>query len=57
MDAHHKDNLRSLLEGLECENVDTLMESDNPLLFRVLGERIAKAAKFGAHLMPKPDWP
>jgi hypothetical protein len=46
-----------LLGGLEVENVEKLMEKDNPILFRVIGERIARAAKLGAHLVPNPDWP
>jgi hypothetical protein len=44
--------LRALLQALECQNIDALMEKE-PAFLRMLGTRIALAAKLGAHLMPK----
>ncbi len=41
--------LKALLEGLECEKIDTLLCADQEVL-RYLGVEIAKVARLGAHL-------
>ena len=46
-----KEQLRAVLEGLECEQIELLM-TQMPVVLRLVGERIALAAKLGAHLLP-----
>lgn len=43
------ERLRALLEGLECEEIDNLMQQ-SPETLKAVGVEIAKAAKLGAHL-------
>lgn len=54
----HTDNLRALLNGLECKDVEALMRAGTlPQTFRVMGERIARLAKAGAELDKGVHWP
>jgi hypothetical protein len=43
------ERLRALLEGLECEEIDNLMQQ-KPEILRAVGVEIAKAARLGADL-------
>ncbi len=49
MEKDETEKLRSLLEGLEFENIDKLMNDSKvtPQLLRAMGEEIATAAKLG----------
>ena len=52
-----EERLRALLEGLECEEIENLMQQ-RPEILRAVGVEIGKAAKLGAHLYaaaPKPE--
>lgn len=48
-----EERLRALMEGLEVKEIDTALGLD-PATLNVIGIRIARAAKLGAHLVP-PD--
>jgi hypothetical protein len=44
----HSEQLRALLEGLECEQIDALIENATPERCREIGQMIAAYAKAGA---------
>ncbi len=47
------ERLRALLEGLECEEIDNLMQQP-PDTLKAVGVEIAKAAKLGAYILAHP---